>query len=87
MSEPTQQRTTVRHKTAFLASVIFMTIAWLLLSGFVAQICVGLFHNPRHRIIKDPFTSLLEVLLVSAWALIPVQMVRYFRERRKRNGG
>ena len=76
----TPQATKPQSKTAFVASVTFMAIAWLLLSGFLALFWA----QGVERI--STFKVVFLTLLVSAWAFIPVQMLRYFRERRNRSG-
>ena len=68
-------------KTAFVPSIVFMCLAWLLLTW-------GLFSMWARGIdAAEPSVCVLVVLMVSAWAFIPIQVVRYFRERRPKNHG
>jgi hypothetical protein len=81
MITPTDETSKPRQKTVFHASVFVMAFSWLLLSGGLVLIRVegiGLL---------NAYTVLFLAVMVSAWAFIPLQIVRYFREKKNRHDG
>lgn len=79
MSAPPHELSKPQLKRALVSSVVFMAVAWLLLTACLASIWIqGIGY-------VSTFTVVLLVVLVSAWAFIPVQIARYFRERGRDN--
>lgn len=78
ISSPNQQVATEKDdKIAWRSSVAFMIMAWLFLGGFLVWAFrrgLGWWNNSEWA-----FAS------ISLWAfvMIPVQVIRYFRERQK----
>ena len=68
------------RKVAFIASIVFMILAWL----FVAALFVFIMVDGRARARRTWGTADLIILglLFSVLAAIPVQIRRYFRTRR-----
>lgn len=66
----------------FGLSIGIMVITWLALTGILAAFWLSRANGPI-----SAFTVLLLVVFVSAWCFIPVQVVRYFRERKLRKRG
>jgi hypothetical protein len=73
-SGPSKESAEAEPKTTFVGSVVFMGSAWLLLTCALVLICV-------ERI--QTVNVVLFTLMVFAWCLAPVQVLRYFRERKE----
>ena len=69
-------------RTVFAGSVLFMCFAWLLLGGFLAL--VWKYGKGSTSTARD---YVLIVLAILAWALVPIQIARYFREKKRKNDG
>jgi len=65
------------RKIAWLGSIIFMSAAWLAL----AAILVWAILNGWTGGGDDPIIPVLGGLLITALMLIPVQLIRYFRQK------
>lgn len=77
-----REQSTPSENLAFSLSVGIMVITWLALTGILAAFWLSHGDGPL-----STFTILLLVVFVSAWAFIPLQVVRYFRERKLRRNG
>jgi len=69
-------------RTVFVGSVLFMCFAWLLLGGFLAL--VWSYGKGTTSTARD---YVLIGLAILAWALVPIQIARYFREKKRKNNG
>jgi len=67
------------RKIAGPASVIFMSVAWLFLTACLIWLLVGSFGAEKGS--WSPLMFLIVGVLGLCVALIPVQLVRYFRSR------
>jgi membrane protein YdbS with pleckstrin-like domain len=65
------------RKVAWWASVSFMILAWLFVAACLALWVIAML---KHRWGILPFTVL--AFLIVPLVLIPIQLIRYFREKR-----
>jgi hypothetical protein len=65
------------QKIAWLVSIIFMSMAWLTFAAILVwAILVGCTGGG-----DDPIVAALGSLLIAGLVLIPIQLVRYFRQK------
>jgi len=75
----THNKEAARRKIEFLLSVGLLSVTWLFLTGWLISVWI--------RGVGDHiniYSIIFIAILVSAWAFIPIQIVRYFRGRHPR---
>jgi hypothetical protein len=65
-------------RIAIPASTVFMLVAWLLFSGFLAFALTG------RLLARTTVAYVLLGLVIVAWFLIPLQVLRYYRHRARK---